>query len=53
MNQNTYKHKLRHFLTKLETKVKGDWGFDKIKLNAQIVIKVECKYECDENMDEC
>ena len=35
----------------MDTKVKGDLVFDEIKQNAQIVIKAECEYEFDENMD--
>ena len=48
MTQNSYKHKLRHFLTKLDIKVKGDWGLYEIKLNEQIKLKTECNYEIDE-----
>ena len=47
MNQNSYKHKLRHFLTKLDNKVKGDWVLDEIKLNVQIQIKTDSKYGFD------
>ena len=43
-----YKHKLNEFLTKLNNKVKGDWVLDEIKLNAQILIKTDCKNEIDE-----
>ena len=32
----------------MDNKVKGDWVLDEIKLNAQIAIKTECKYEIDE-----
>ena len=32
----------------MDNKVKGDWGFDEIKLNAQILIKTNCKNEIDE-----